>query len=170
LLIGLVSDTHIRNGRPVLPEELVETFRTCDLILHAGDISDLSGLEMVKAIGPEVMAISGNTERSPLDKTLPEFRLVETPSGSILMMHGLPLMPGGPKAVIERFLGDCAEPLAVVHGHTHCPDVAEARLSDGRRAWVVNPGSPTRNRGWGLTFAMMELDQDGPRVWIEKLA
>ena len=168
--IGLVSDTHIRKGRPVLPEELLETLRTCDLILHAGDISDLSGLEMVKAVGPEVMAISGNTDRSPLDETLPEFRLVETLSGSILLMHALPLMPGGPRAVIERFLGDCPQPLAVVHGHTHCPDVAEAKLADGRRAWVVNPGSPTRSRGWGCTFAMMELGQGQPRVWIEKLA
>ncbi|NIA20389.1 MAG: YfcE family phosphodiesterase [Anaerolineaceae bacterium] len=169
MLIGLVSDTHVRDGRPVLPERLVETFRRCDLILHAGDIGDLSGLEMIKAIGPEVVAISGNTDRSPLDETLPEFRLVETPAGSILVIHSLPLVREGPKAAIGRFLGDYEQLLAVVHGHTHCPDIDQVELSDGRRVWLVNPGSPTRSRGYGHTFAMMELGRGEPQVWIEKL-
>ena len=71
--------------------------------------------------------------------------------------------------MIERFLGDCEQPLAVLHGHTHCPDIDQVELADERRAWVVNPGSPTRSRGYGHTFAMMELGRDEPRVWIEKL-
>ncbi len=36
--IGLISDTHIPEVTKSLPQEVKETFKDVDLILHAGDI------------------------------------------------------------------------------------------------------------------------------------
>ena len=167
--IGLISDTHITHGRPALPQKLIETLRTCDLILHAGDVSDESGLRAVKAIGPEVAAVAGNSDRGTLGRVLPQSQIADTPAGAILVIHELPRILGGPRAVISRLLAGHERPLAVVHGHTHCPDVRETTLIDGRTAWVINPGSVTRARGHGRTFATMELDDGQVRVVIEPL-
>ncbi|MBN2583053.1 MAG: metallophosphoesterase family protein [Planctomycetes bacterium] len=167
--IGLLSDTHIVRNRPALPRKLIDGLVTCDLILHAGDICDESGLAAVKAIGPEVAAVTGNMDRGSLIDTLPEFHVAETPAGAILVLHVLPSIPGGPQALVDRLLGDHDRPLAIVHGHTHRPDVQEVAMGDGRQAWVINPGSATHARGYGRTFAVMQLADGQVRVDIETL-
>jgi hypothetical protein len=168
--IALISDSHIRNGVPVLSEKLIQLLQSADLILHAGDISDSSGLETFQALGPKVVAVCGNTDERRLVQKLPTLQHVETPAGTIALMHVLPHGRGGPAALIQQFLGNSSRPLAVVHGHTHYPEVTEVNLSDGRAGWIINPGSLTRSRGGGHTCAMMETDSGGGRVWIEKLA
>jgi len=169
LRIGLLSDTHITAGRPTLPPRLIDGLCRCDLILHAGDVCDLTGLAAVKAIGPEVAAVTGNMDRGALVDMLPEFHVTETPAGAVLVLHALPHVPGGPKAVIDRLLGGHRRPLAVVHGHTHCPDVQTATLADGREAYVINPGSAMRPRGCGRTFATLDLHDGQAHVAIETL-
>jgi len=169
LRIGLLSDTHITAGRPVLPPKLIDGLRACDLILHAGDVCDVTGLAAVKAIGPEVAAVTGNMDRGALVDMLPEFHVAETPAGAVLVLHALPHIPGGARAAIDRLLGGHGRLLAVVHGHTHCPDVQTATLDDGREAYVINPGSAMRPRGYGRTFATMDLTDGQVRVAIETL-
>ena len=41
--IGLVSDTHMPERCPALPPALFEALRGVDLLLHAGDVSELVG-------------------------------------------------------------------------------------------------------------------------------
>ena len=160
LRIALVSDSHIRNGQPPLPRTLVEALASADMILHAGDIADASGLAAFKAIGPEVVAVGGNLDTAALVADLPEMRYVETPAGTIALMHILPATFSRPRRAAEFFLGKCEQALAVVYGHTHCPDVQQVTLRR-RTVWIVNPGSVTRSRGWGHTFAWLEVSDDG---------
>lgn len=168
--IAIVSDSHLRHGQPPLAPRLVEALRGASLILHAGDVADAGGLALFEAIGPPVLAVAGNADDESLRLQLPVFRLVETPAGTIALMHVLPPELCQAQRAVESLLGQVERPLAVVYGHTHCPAVDTVPLQDGRQAWLVNPGSTTRSRGWGHTFALMELDTDGrSRAWIEKL-
>jgi putative phosphoesterase len=171
LRIALLSDTHIRRGRPRLPPRVIDALRGSDLVLHAGDILDETGLRMIEAAGVEVVAVAGNLDRRTLVARLPAERRVETPAGTIALVHALPRAGGGAAESVERMLGDCAQPLAVVHGHTHRPRADAVQLDGGRTAWVVNPGSPTQARGHGLSFAMMTIDGEGQgRARVEIVA
>lgn len=167
--IAIVSDSHIRHGRPALSARLVDLLRQTDMILHAGDFADATGLSAFKAIGPEFLGIAGNVDTGPLVSALPEFLYVETPGGTIAMMHILPHTFSRPKQAVDFFLGKCDKPLAVVHGHTHCPEVRPVTLSGDRTVWVINPGSVTRSRGKGHTMAMLDIDDGEVNVWIKSL-
>jgi uncharacterized protein len=167
--IAIVSDSHIRHGRPQLSARLVDLLRQADMILHAGDFADATGLSAFKAIGPEVIGVAGNVDTGPLVSALPEFLYVETPAGTIAMMHILPHTFSRPKRAVDFFLGKCDKPLAVIHGHTHCPEIDTVTLSGGRTAWIINPGSVTRSRGKGHTMVLLDIDDGEISVRIESL-
>ena len=59
--IAIISDTHLPRGSRALPEACAERLRAADLIIHAGDFSQLEVLEELKEFGP-VIAVYGNTD------------------------------------------------------------------------------------------------------------
>ena len=60
-LIGLISDTHIPEAGKSLWPEVIRIFKEVDLILHAGDMHDLSVLKELEEIAP-VLACRRNGE------------------------------------------------------------------------------------------------------------
>ena len=52
-LIGLISDTHIPEAGKSLWPEVIRIFKEVDLILHAGDMHDLSVLKELEEISPD---------------------------------------------------------------------------------------------------------------------
>ena len=58
--IGIISDTH-----NVLRAEVVDDLKTCDYILHAGDIMKVEVLEALQQIAP-VIAVKGNNDQLEL--------------------------------------------------------------------------------------------------------
>ena len=69
--IGVLSDTHAHSSED-LPEELLQGLRGADLILHAGDLVNLSVLERLKEITPQVKAVWGNMDPPEVKAALPE--------------------------------------------------------------------------------------------------
>src|SRR5687768_11958359 len=67
---GLISDTHMPERCPVLPTALNDVFRGVDLILHAGDLGELSVLDRLGAIAP-VVAVHGNDDTAEAQRELP---------------------------------------------------------------------------------------------------
>ena len=61
MLIGLISDTHIKSSREVLPAQVGIAFRGVDLILHGGDIYSPSVLSELERIAP-VLAARGDDD------------------------------------------------------------------------------------------------------------
>lgn len=126
--LGLISDTH-GLFRPALEE----VFRGVDAILHAGDVGSRDVLTQLKRLAP-VRAVSGNVDAFVEGLTLPAMECHACGDASILITHyiGEPdyHLPPVVKA-IERL-----QPLAVVSGHTHRPDLRE---HEGRL--YINPGS-----------------------------
>jgi putative phosphoesterase len=127
----------------------VDALRGADLILHAGDLSAVSALEELRALGPPVHAVCGNADEPALRAALPRELVVEAGEARIGMVHIPGPAAGREERLVRRFPG-CD---AVVFGHTHLPVVERCG-----RVWLLNPGSPTeRRRGPFRSFLLVQV-------------
>ena len=135
--LGIVSDTHLPRSRRALPADCLERLAAADAILHAGDLIELSVLELLQAIGPPVHAIRGNVDSAELQARLPLARTVEAGGARIAMLHDAGPADGRLARMRRRF----PQAGAVVFGHSHLP------LHEERDGFAIfNPGSPTERR------------------------
>ncbi|CAN5170858.1 metallophosphoesterase [soil metagenome] len=135
--IAIISDTHMPRGARALPQACVERCAAADEILHAGDLSDLPVLDMLRAIGPPVHAIHGNVDSAAVCRLLPSRLVLERGGVRIGITH----IPGPAGGRLARLRADFSGCDAVVFGHTHMPQHEE---HDGFQ--IFNPGSPTERR------------------------
>ena len=139
MLIGLLSDTHVRiAGHRVslstltsseLPIQIKEAFRDVDLILHAGDIYSLPVLDYLETVAP-VLAAEGDDDPFDIsiDKRVKPTQIITVDGITIRMSHHREWMEDSKKKT----------PDIIVYGHTHQP-----KLEDGDGTIRINPGSPT---------------------------
>jgi len=107
-----------------------------DMIMHAGDLVDISVLEELQKLCPEVKAVCGNMDPGDLKKKLPEKEIFNIGKFRIGMMHGY----GHPGALIdlleESFKNEGVN--LVIFGHSH-----NAQNEKRGETIFFNPGSPT---------------------------
>ena len=131
--IGVVTDTHVGEWVADLPDAVPAALEGVDLILHAGDITDLAVLDRLAAIAP-VVAVQGDHDRAA-GITLPRSRVVEIAGCRIGLTHGrrsraieVPsalasaaldraVLTGFHRALRRRF----GRVDAIVFGHLHLP-------------------------------------------------
>jgi putative phosphoesterase len=131
--IGVLSDTHIPVSAEELPADLLKALQGADLILHAGDLVELSVLDDLRAIAP-VEAVCGNMDRWDARQVLPAKRVVEAQGKRIGLIHG----SGAPWSLPRRMLKEFDSVDIIVFGHSHRP------LNERRKdVLLFNPGSPT---------------------------
>jgi putative phosphoesterase len=143
ILVGVISDTH-----GLLRPEVVEALEGSELIVHAGDIGDVSVLERLRAIAPTI-AVRGNVDTSAWARTLPMTEVVEAGELQLYVLHDLATLDLDPKA---------AGFAAVISGHTHRPG---AHLRDG--VLFLNPGSAGPRR-FTLPVAIARLQVAGSHL------
>ena len=130
--IGVISDTHLK-GHDIWLERIVEKyFSDVELILHAGDIVELSVLDIFR--GKEVYAVRGNMDSASVRRSFPEKLILEVEGHKIGLIHGWGMPYGMEDKLIKEFEGiEC-----LVYGHTH---QATNKMKDN--VLFFNPGSPT---------------------------
>ncbi|VAW55817.1 phosphodiesterase, MJ0936 family [hydrothermal vent metagenome] len=155
--IAIVSDTH-----SVISPDILNAIKSCDQIIHAGDICGASVLEQLHQINPLLTAVTGNNDiASVWDKSeenivnaLPATAEIKLPSGVIAIEHGHLHGMHQPDHVSLR----AAHPQArvIVYGHTHTMVV-----DDSKKPWVINPGAAgnTRTRG-GPSCLILTIEDD----------
>ncbi len=134
--VGVISDTHIPATAPFLPPAVFEIFKNVDLILHAGDIVDLSVLDELRAMAP-VEAVAGNMDDASGPHGLPAKKLLTLGAFRVGLIHGkwrLDIQ----KEMIRKEFGRVD---LIVYGHSHAPFWGRV---DG--TLFLNPGSPTDKR------------------------
>lgn len=132
--IGVISDTHIPERADNIPEEIFKVFKGVDLILHAGDLTELSVLSGLSKIC-EVRAVSGNMDSLQVTKKLPQKDIIKVGRFSIGLIHG----SGHPAYLLEYIKTQFTQKLdAIVFGHSHQP----FNQKEGGTLFF-NPGSPT---------------------------
>jgi putative phosphoesterase len=133
-IIGLISDTHIPTRANAIPKKVLEIFKDSSLIVHAGDLIQLSVLNNLKNLAP-VVAVCGNMDRHDVRKKLPKIDSVRVYDWKIGVVHdaGALWIREKMKKIVKQNKFD-----VLVFGHTHRPT-----FKWGKNVLFVNPGSPT---------------------------
>ncbi len=157
--LAIISDTHMPRGTRAIPRACLDRCAAADAILHAGDLADVSVLELLRALGPPLHAIHGNVDSEAVRRLLPGRTQVKLGDVRIGMTH----IPGPASGRLARLRADFPACDAVIFGHTHMPQHEE---QDGFQ--IFNPGSPTERRR-APVHTMGVATIDGPRVVFELL-
>jgi len=121
LQIAVISDTH-----GLLRPELVEVLKTCDHIIHAGDVGDRKTLDALREIAP-VTAVRGNVDAGRWAEELSPWEAVELGGRRFYVIHDLHRLDLDPEAAGFD---------VVIFGHSHAPEVRK----EGS-VFFINPGS-----------------------------
>ena len=154
--IAVLSDTHLRAGR-TLPRFVWEHLTDIDMIIHAGDLTNMGLLEELACIAP-VRAVCGNCD--DWDVALPERDIFECESLRIGIIHG---NVGRGKSTPERAFNAFEDSPVdlIVFGHSHVP------FMEWRNGILLfNPGSPTdkrRERHYSLGLLNIQQGQVNAR-------
>jgi uncharacterized protein len=148
--IGVLSDTHAKLGGWKLPDAVARGFEGVDLILHAGDLTNIDILDTLELIAP-VKAVRGNCdfESAP---DIPSRRIVEVAECRIALIHNMGPSEARYAAEAVSAFGDSVD--CVVFGHSHKPynEVRNGIL-------LFNPGSPTQRRHETMhSFGILTVD------------
>ena len=134
--IGIISDTH-----GLLRPEVISILKTCDCILHAGDVDRPEILDQLRYLG-SLYVVRGNNDgdwAKNLSRTL-RFKI-----------EGIEFFMTHNKKDVAWDLGTAQ---VVIFGHSHH---YFEKMIDGR-LWL-NPGSCGRSRfGGEVTMAVMEIE------------
>ena len=167
--IAVISDTHWQPSQP-LPKVLqLVAEQQPDLLLHAGDWTNLTLLEELRKIAP-VRGVAGNCDPEAEGHLLGYSKVVEAGPLRIGLTHAhlyghLPL----PAAAARVFAEEDRPLQAVVFGHSHVPycEMQEGLL-------LFNPGSAHRPLGeikkpsFGLLHVSEAGQIKGEIVYFEK--
>ena len=113
--IGVISDTHMQRPTEELTALVDGPFQGAEMILHAGDMTELSILEAFS--GKKVIAVCGNMDSSRVEDEIPLKRVLEIGRFRIGLIHG----GGSPFDLEDRIRGEFEEVDCIVYGHSHYP-------------------------------------------------
>lgn len=137
--IGILSDTH-----NLLRESVIDILRSCEVILHGGDLHTRQVLKQLETIAP-VYAVRGNADKE-WAAGLPQTLSVELFGIKIFMIHN--------KKMIQE---DIQDKDLVIYGHSHKYE----KLQKNGQIWL-NPGSCGRRRfALPVTMAVLTAAGDG---------
>ena len=140
--LGIISDTH-----GLLRSEVVEILKSCDCILHAGDIDRPELLDELRYLG-SLYVVRGNNDgdwAQNLSRTL-RFKI-----------EGIEFFMTHNKKDVAWNLGN-AQIVIFGHSHHYFEEMIDGRL------WL-NPGSCGRRRfGGDITMAVMEIDSGNWKI------
>lgn len=128
--LGVISDTHVRSFSE-LPQNLVKTLSTVDLIIHAGDIITMDVIKGLETLAP-VRAVYGNMDYPEIRVALPEKQVFKIGGRKIGVVHGR-----GSPAILELNAPQLFSGVdVIVFGHTH---ITYNKVING--VLLFNPGS-----------------------------
>jgi putative phosphoesterase len=138
--IAVLADTHV-NRLEHLPKKIIDALSTVDLIIHAGDFTDVQVLQELRRLR-EVKAVHGNMDSTELKTVLPVKEIVEIENKRIGITHGHG--SGSPWGIEERvrkmFESDRID--IIIYGHSH---KSQNKVIDD--ILFFNPGKATDSFG-----------------------
>lgn len=150
--IVVIADTHLRNDvTSRLGANLLSAIASCDLLLHAGDVTTPETLQELSALAT-VNCVLGNND-GLLAGQVPEELILEIEGVTVAMIHDSGPSNGRAARLYRHF----PEANVIVYGHSHVP---ESALGLGGQR-LFNPGSPTQRRAQPeCTYGALEI-RDG---------
>lgn len=169
--IGVLADTHIPDRRRSLPPGVLEIFSSVEIVLHAGDITQMELLRQLQEQVSLTFAVSGDKDNGSVKSNLQELQVLEFGGVRIGLLHG---NRDSRTELIERargifrpwqytpayfdyILSRFTDVDAIVFGHTHIP---YAKIHNG--IFLFNPGSLVPRVG-EPSVGLLEIDTRGIR-------
>ena len=84
--VGVVADSHVGEYLERLPNGVLDAVEGCDLVLHAGDICEISVLHQLRELAPAI-AVHGDHDRGQA-RQLPRDRLITVAGRRLGLTHG----------------------------------------------------------------------------------
>lgn len=138
--IGLVSDTHIPEAAPRLPDYVLEPLAGVDLILHAGDVFLARVLDQLEEIAPVYAALGNHDPGLVHDPRVSPLHRLELEGFQVALLHAFEPVERGIEWLTETHLGGIPADV-VISGDSHFE-----RLDWLGETLVINSGSPTLPR------------------------
>ena len=113
--IAVLADTHV-NILEHLPKKIIDAISTVDLIIHAGDFTDVQVLKELKQLRG-VKAVQGNMDSMELKTVLPVKEIIEIGNKRIGITHGSGSPWGIEGRVRKMFESNRID--IIVYGHSH---------------------------------------------------
>jgi uncharacterized protein len=169
--IGVLADTHVPDRRRSLPPGVLEVFSSVEIVLHAGDITQMDLLQQLQEQVSLTFAVYGDRDPAQVRTFLQETQLLEFGGVRIGLIHGnrdsrtelrerirgLFRTQAYTPAFFEYLLSRFSNVDAIVFGHTHMP---YAKIHQG--VFLFNPGSLVPRNG-DPSVGLLEIDTRGIR-------
>ena len=158
--VGILSDTHLNRPSSWFTRQAQAAFQDCSVILHAGDLTDISILDVFK--GKEVHAVHGNMCDRSSYHTLPSDKLITIDGYRIGLCHGA----GARHNIEERLWNIFPDVDCIVYGHTHAP--VNHLLA---KTLFINPGSFASTGRYGSpgSYAILNVTAKGLQASLHQL-
>lgn len=145
--IAIISDTH-----ELLRPEVVQILKTCEVILHGGDLSSKQILNTLKEIAP-VFVVRGNNDKAWAENLEKELEIT---------LYGVRIYMVHDKQHRKKDFNGID---LFIYGHSH---KYEEKIIDG--VFYLNPGScgPRRFR-LPVTMAILEIAEDSKDWQVKKI-
>ena len=143
--IAVLADTHV-TGLQELPAKIVDAISTVDLVIHAGDFTEIRLLEELRQLNA-VKAVHGNMDSTELKTALPCKELIEVGNKRIGVTHGWGAPWGIEDRVRKVFSSDDID--IIVYRHSHHP---QNKVING--ILFFNPGRAASS------FGILTIDED----------
>ncbi|MHA7264294.1 metallophosphoesterase family protein [Arthrobacter sp. TMN-37] len=134
----ILADTHIPKRAKALPAKVWAAAEAADLVLHAGDWTDVSFFEELSGRSRRLVGCYGNNDGEALRRRLPLVGGVVIEDLRFSIVHET----GGKAGRESRMDGEFPGTDILVFGHSHIP--WDTVTGAGMR--LLNPGSPTDRR------------------------
>ena len=158
--IAVLSDTHIPTRLGAIPGRVYEICAESDLILHSGDLVDLSVIHDLQRFAP-VKAVYGNMDPYKLRDIYPESLELNLEGYKICMTHGTGSRFRIENRILSRFISE--KPDIVIFGHSHVfhKDVKNGVLR-------LNPGAVCESMK-RRSIALLTLE-NGKKPEVERIS
>jgi hypothetical protein len=120
-----------------IPQKIIDSFSTVDLIIHAGDFTTIEVLRGLQQLG-EMKAVQGNMDSGELKSTLPVKEIIEVRNKRIGIIHGW----GSPWRIEHKVRKEFDQVDVIIYGHSH---KSQNKLIDN--ILFFNPGRATSSFG-----------------------
>ncbi|WP_298589587.1 metallophosphoesterase [uncultured Kocuria sp.] len=134
----LLADTHVPRRARDLPTAVWRAVEDADVVLHAGDWTDLPTLDRLEERAARLVGVWGNNDGPELRERLPEVARETLGGVRFGMVHETGAAAGREARTDRAFPGLDV----LVFGHSHIP--WDSTTPAGLR--LLNPGSPTDRR------------------------
>jgi putative phosphoesterase len=137
----LIADTHVPRRAKDLPEAVWAEVERADVVVHAGDWTELALLDRLEGrlrADQRLVGVVGNNDGADLRARLPEVARVDLEGLRLAVVHETGAATGREGRCDRQF----PDSDVLVFGHSHIP--WDTTTDRGLR--LLNPGSPTDRR------------------------